>query len=426
MLNRKIAPQIKEIKKLHLPASKLSHLSNGIPVNSLNLGTQKIIKLEIVYKAGRPVEIKKLASRATASLLKEGTKARSGSQIAEQIDFYGGNLNIPVNLDFANVTFYCLEKHFSKLIPLLADILHNPAFPEDELQNYKQRHAHFLKVDLTKTDVVAYREVTEKIFNKAHPYGYNSVQETYQALQRDDLVQHFQNCYTPANCNIFVSGKFDEHQILKLLDEHFGQKKKGKKPNFSLPKIKKEIPQKINHELPGAVQTSIRLGKKLFNRKHEDYNGVYVLNTILGGYFGSRLMCNIREEKGYTYNIFSTLDTMLYDGYFYVGTEVGNEFVKSTLHEIYKEMESLQNDLINDHEMKMVKNYLLGNLMTMLDGPLNVSGIIKTMVLEDLKTDDFHNLIYTIQEISKEEIRDLAQKYLNKKDMWEIVVGKKS
>ncbi len=424
MLDRRTAPPIKEVGQLKLPEPTCHYLDNGTPVYLLNMGTQDIVKLEIVFKAGRPYEQKPLVGRSTASLLKDGSKTMNGHDLAERIDFLGGNLHIPANLDFTEINFYCLEKHFSALLPLLADMIKNPTFPVNELENFILRNKQRFKVDLSKTDVVAYREVTEAIYGKAHPYGYNSTPEMYDSLMRDDLLIHHERCFMPANCTIFLSGRFDSAKLLSELNFHLGKRNSGLKPAPVIPTNIPQIGGKKYIEMPDAQQTAIRIGCRLFNRSHPDYKAFHVVDTILGGYFGSRLMCNIREDKGYTYNIFSTVDTMLYDGYFYIGTEVGNEFVEKTLEEIYTEIDRLRSDLVEESELEMVRNYLLGNLLTMLDGPLNVSGIIKTMVLENLKSAEFYDLVHTIKEISPEEIRELARKHLVKENMWELVVGK--
>lgn len=422
MLNRAKAPDIQEIRILDLPEPKKYFLDNGIPVYAINMGTQDVLKLEVVFYAGRPFEEKKLASRATAGLLKEGTKKYSASQIAETIDFYGGTLSTPVNLDTSNIQLYTLAKHFDSLLPVVAEMLSQPLFPEEELQSFKNRNVQRLQIDLTKNDVVAYRTVTEKIFGKDVPYGYNSFKETYQALEREDLRKHFSKNYNAGNCQIFLSGKITEKHI-KTLNKHLGQVIAEGKQNELNYTASISTPQKLKIEHPDTIQTAIRIGRKLFNKKHEDFKGFYILSTILGGYFGSRLMTNIREDKGYTYNIFSTVDSMLMDGCFYIGTEVGNEFAEKTLAEIYREFEILQNELIGDSELEMVRNYLLGNLLTMLDGAFNVSEVIKAHILEDLPLSEFSELVQVIKTTSPQEIQRLAQKYLNKKDMWEVQVG---
>ena len=173
------------------------------------------------------------------------------------------------------------------------------------------------------------------------------------------------------------------------------------------------------------MQTAIKIGMKLFPRNHEDYAGMYFLNSVLGGYFGSRLMSNIREEKGYTYNIYSEVDVMKHDGLFMVGTEVSDEFAENTQEEIFKEINTLRTELIKEDEMKMVRNYLLGRILNYIDGPFNSSGLLKSILLSNLGDDYFEKLIDTIKNIQSSELRDLANKHLRPEDMWVITVGGK-
>jgi zinc protease len=422
MLDRTKAPEIQAVSDLKLPEPDASVLDNGIRVYESRLGTQDIIKLELVFLAGRPYEEKKMVARATSALLKEGTEMRKGEEIAEVIDFYGGSLSGPFNLDTSNLVLYCLTRHFDRLLPLLSEILTMPSFPEDELAAFKERNKQRLQIDLSRGDVVAYRAITELMFGADHPYGYNSRPEHYDALTRSDLVRHFQQHFHGGNCMIFISGKTD-HRTIPLLNTYLGKGLPGGKQSTPRILVAESRPEHLLIPHPDTVQTAVRIGRRLFDRKHPDFNGMYVLNTLLGGYFGSRLMANIREDKGYTYNIYSTVDPMVYDGYFYIGTEVGNEFARPALREIYSEVDRLQQELVTEEEMTMVRNYLLGNLLTMLDGPFNVSEVVKTMVVEGLSTSAFDDLVHTIREISSEEIRILAQRYFQAGDLWEIVVG---
>jgi predicted Zn-dependent peptidase len=210
--------------------------------------------------------------------------------------------------------------------------------------------------------------------------------------------------------------------VRHLLERHFGKAiLPGKRLSVDVPPAKSK-PEQVRLPFPGAVQSAIRIGSPLFNRLHEDYNGMYVLNTILGGYFGSRLMTNVREEKGYTYNIYSSHDAMLYGGYLSIGTEVGLAFTEPTLREIYYEMDRLRNEPVGEDEMEMVRNYLLGNLLTNLDGAFNIAEVVKTFVTEEVPLNFFDDLVKSIKTISPEELMALANKYFRKEKMWEVVV----
>ncbi len=420
--DRTIAPLKKDIQKIVLPDVENLHLDNGIPVGLINLGTQEIIKLEIIFNAGRPFERKKLISRATGKLLKEGTKSQTAKEIAETIDFYGGTLSTPVNLDTANLTLYSLKKHYEKLLVVLADILNEPIFPQAEIDSFIQNSKHQLSIDLSKNEVIAYRKITEFIFGKNHPYGYNSDAKTYEAINRDDIVQHFQKTYTRKNCSIFISGKVDT-QTIEITNKHLGNLlPAGEKmlPSFE---ETNNVPGLVKIEKPNKVQTAIRIGRKLFTRKHPDYKGLNILTTILGGYFGSRLMGNIREDKGYTYHIFASIDNMLHDGYLNIGTEVGNDFGNATMDEIFKELKKLREEPVEEEELKMVRNYLMGNILNALDGPFNVADVIKSLALEGLTREDFYENIQTIQNIRPSELQELANKYFDEENMWKVVVG---
>ena len=422
MLDRKIAPPIKAIENIVLQQPRIVRLDNNVPVYVISSGTQKILKVEVIFNAGRPYEQGKLLSRATAGLLKEGTVARSSAVIAEDIDFYGGSVTSPFSIDASCAALHCLTKHFSDLLPIFTELLTTADFPQKELDTYIENNKQALTVELTKNDVIAYRKITEYMYGADHSYGYNSDASTYESLRRDDILAHYKAHYHAGNMTIIVSGLVEDAHI-ELINSQLGRLEVKPKsiPNF-VPIV--DVPaQKIKIQHEDTLQTAIKIGRRLFTKSHPDYAGMYVLNTILGGYFGSRLMMNIREDKGYTYNIYSTLEAMQYDGYFYIATEVSNEFVEATKSEIYKECALLQQKLVGKAELEMLRNYLLGAFLTTIDGAFNVSDVIKIYIAEDLPISLFDDLVHTVKTITAVEIRRLARKYLSPEDLWEVVVG---
>lgn len=421
-LDRRKGPPIHKIGALKLPETQFCRLDNDIPVYWLSMGTQPVMRLELVFATGRPYETKKLVSRVTGGMLREGTWQRDAASIAEAFDFYGSTCSVFVNLDFTQVVLYCLSKHFEVVLPVVAEILLEPSFPEKELENNLRQNKQRLLIELAKSDTIAYRAITEAIYGEEHPYGWNSVPEHYNDLVREDLVHHHRQMYVNNNCTVFMSGLLPDNAI-SLLNRYLGQKMPA--GELVVPRVPEPLaePKSIFIGLPESHQTAIRVGRRLFNRHHEDYNGMYVLNTILGGYFSSRLMTNIREEKGYTYNIYSSVDVMLFDGYLTIAGEVGNGFVGATLDEIYKELEVLRSEPVKKDELEMVKSYLLGNILTMLDGPFNVMDVSKSLVLDGLETTHFDGLVESIRNVTASELQALANKYLQKEAMWEVVVG---
>ncbi len=422
MLNRKISPRINEIRKVDVPEIKLEYLDNGIPVTIINLGTEDIVKMEVVHRAGRSFEHKKLTSKATAFLLKEGCGVWDAASFAEKFDFYGAGLKTTGNMDFVYSTLFTLGKHFHKLVDFMAEMYKTPHFSNDELQNLKQVYIQKLKEELTKNEVVSYRIITEEIFGSDHPYGYNSLPSDYESLNRDDVVRHFNDFFGIDNMDIFLSGKITQ-DIFKKVNQTFGSLNKCSIQKDYRPA--RELEGHICIEKPSLNQhqSAIKIGRKLFGRTHPDQTPFFMLNTILGGYFGSRLMTRIREERGYTYDIASSMDQMLYDGCFYISTDVSGKHLEATLKEIYEQLDILCQEKVGEKELNMVKNYLTGNFLNMIDGPLNVSTVAKTLKLVNLPFTAFEGWLEGIIQTNAEDIRTVAQKYLSKNDMIEVVLS---
>lgn len=422
MPNRLKQPPISQIGRLFLPQPETYTLQNGVPMHVIRAGKHEVVKLEIVFRAGRPYEQQQLVSRSTNVLLREGSKHYSNAEIAETLDFYGCTLITPYNIDVSTLTLHSPSKHLDKILPIIGDLLHQPLFPEKELATYALNNKQRLAVELSKADTVAYRTITELIFGNTHPYGYNSTPEVYAGVNRANLVNHFHRTYNTGNAQIFLSGHVSE-KMIKSVDQILSASiLAGEKISADLPIIETS-PQKISIQQQNSLQTAIRIGKRLFNRHHEDYIDFYLLNMILGGYFGSRLMANIREEQGYTYNIHSSLDPMCYDGGFYITTEVSRDKLEDTVEQIHKEIELLKTELISEEELEMVKNYTLGYFLTMIDGTFNVAEMVKNLYIDALPLNYFDNMVKRIQQIRPERIQELAKKYLKRDQFWQVSVG---
>lgn len=421
-LNRKIAPPIRELTNLHLPRPQSLYLDNGLPLYVSHFPQCEVLKLETVFFAGRPEEQKQLAARAVSRLLRDGVSNKDGAEIAEHFDYYGASFGAPTNLDTANFTLFSLKKYADAVIPLYAQVLQDPTFPEHELETFKRTNIQELLVDLEKVEVPAYRKLTELIFGETHPYGYNSTPETFQALERADLLAHYARCYHPQNCMLFATGHVDD-DTLAMLNRHLGQwKKTGERIPPVLPPIQ-TVPSRLAIPHANSLQAAVKIGRRAFNKQHPDYAGLYTLNTILGGYFGSRLMMNIREKKGYTYNIYSTLDAMLHDGCLYIATEVNKGKAKITEKLIFKEMQRLRETPVPAEELDMVRNYLLGMLLNGLDGPMNTADLVRSQILEALPWEQFDQMTDTIRHITPERLQALANAYLRPEDFWVVTVG---
>ncbi|MFZ1703802.1 MAG: pitrilysin family protein [Saprospiraceae bacterium] len=421
MLNRKVQPPVTTIRTLDIPEIKKIFLDNGVPLVIINSGTEDIIKFEIIHKAGKSVEDKKLVSRATSSLLKEGCGSWDSETFAEKFDFYGAGMKTASNMDFMYTSVYTLGKHFREIVQPLSVMYQSPCFDVAELENFKRVNVQKLKEELTKNEVLSYRLITESIFGSSHAYGYNSNPDDYVNMQLQDIQQHFQKYIGTDNMTLFVSGKITD-PILQLINLHFGQYQKATVKKLYVPCQKDSFHQRLIEKAPNDFQCSLKLGRRLFDRTHPDQSAFFLLNTVLGGYFGSRLMDVLREKKGYTYDISSQMDQMLHDGCFYIDTELSSENLDETIQEIYKQMDRLQDKKVSSKELDMVKNYLAGTFLHMVDGPLQLSVVAKTLELIGLPYTALQDWIKDIMDITPEDVRNCAQKYLGKEHMVEIIV----
>lgn len=426
-LNRIEAPAFKAIENFELLKAEAQTLSNKIPVYSVNAGTQELVKIEFVFSAGVWNQTLSLQASCTNAMLDEGTTTRTAAELADSIDYYGAYLELDVNQDWASITLYTLNKHLENVLPYIEDVIKNPIFPENEFNILIQnKHQQYL-VDNEKVGHVARTRFSGIIFDKKSPYSYTLEDADFKKINRNHLIEFYKKNYNPGNCQIILSGKLS-NSLIPLLDKHFG----GADWKLETPEIKNSIPlfnastEKKHFILKDdAVQSAIRVGRILFNKTHNDYHGMKVLNTILGGYFGSRLMNNIREDKGYTYGIGSRLVSLKNAGYFFISTEVGAKVTNDALKEIYIEIKKLQTELVSANELELVKNYILGDFLRSIDGPFALADKFKKIMLYNIDYDYYNNFVKTVKSITAEQLNALANTYLNENDLTELVVGKK-
>lgn len=427
MLLRSEPPAIKDPVEFNLvlPACEVKTLANGVQVYMLNMGTEDTMMIDWVFYAGNCFEKKKTVAAATNHLLKNGTSKRSAFELNEHFEFYGSYLSRHCYNETSEIVLHCLNKHVDELIPVVAEIVSDSIFPEKELEIYVQNSKQKLQVNLQKCEFVASRLIDAELFGEHHPYGAYSTLEDYSALQRNDLVEFYENYYKNGHCVIFVAGKLPSN-ILDMLEQSFGSLplKNTKGADKSIVYNAAPSPEKkkliVNDEQ--GVQAAIRIARPFPNRHHPDFQKVMVLNNIYGGFFGSRLMGNIREDKGYTYGIYSYLMNHIHDGGWIISTEAGRDVSVATVNEVYAEMQELRDELIDEEELRMTRNFMIGSLLGELDGPFQVLGRWKNLVLNNLDEQYFYNAINTIKTITAEELQHLAKKYLVPDEFYELVV----
>lgn len=424
MLNRIIAPPFNTTEKIDMLHAEQSVLKNGIPFNFINAGSQEVIKLEFIFDAGTWYQNRPLVAVTTNAMLKEGTAKYTSVQIAETLDFFGSFVENETFKHHASVTVYVLNKYLEKVLPVLQSILTEPSFPQKEFEVYIKNQKQKFTINQQKVDVVARNKFPEYLYGSKHPYGANAVEADFDTITTEDLRSFFARQYSIANLQIMASGKVDE-TIIDLLNKSVGAlAMPAREPNQLQFTMTSSTSKKELIEKPDAIQSAIRIGRIMFNKTHPDYLPMQVVNCLLGGYFGSRLMSNIREEKGYTYGIGSALVSMKESGYFFITTEVGVAVCKDALREIYFELGRLRDELVPDEELEIVKNYMLGVFLRSTDGPFSLAEKFMGIHEYNLGYDYYDKYVKTIRGITSAQIKDLAGKYLKQEDLFELVVGK--
>jgi len=427
VIDRISEPGLKEIGQLDALRPDEKKLDNGLPVFLIDVGTQEVAQIEFIFEAGSWFQEKTLQAGVTNKMLSEGTSKFTALQIAERFEYYGAFLQSSCEKDVATITLYSLNKHLEAVMPLLESVIKDAIFPEQEFKIFiGKEHQKFI-INNEKVSVIARNQFNEAIFGSTYPYGTKVEPHDFNKLQRADLEMFFKNHYAANNCRVIVSGKI-QNNVYELINSHFGGS------DWSHPHELNQSVHTINTShnktqfftKENALQSAIRIGKVLFNKTHKDYMGMYILSTVLGGYFGSRLMSNIREDKGYTYGIGSGVVSHLNSGYFFIATETGAEVTKKAIKEIYFEIKRMREETVPMEELQLVKNYLLGRFMRSFDGPFALADRLKEIMYYDIDYKYFERFVNAINEITPDQLQDLTNRYFVQDELTEVSVGKKN
>jgi zinc protease len=424
VLNRKEAPQFNGVENITLIKPEHKKLANGCNIYSFSSGGQELVRIEWIFGNLRFDPAKPLLNVAVNTLLTDGTGSMTAAQIADHIDFYGAFLQVDYSYDNSQVTLYTLTKHLASTLPVIKDIITNSVFPEKELETFVRNQQQKLQVSLQKNDFVA-RRLFNKALNGETIYGLAAEPEDFKSLKRDDLLAHFKQMYQPANCTMVIAGKVDE-EALNLLSDTFenGWDNEAAPADTMQPPLNPSAERFFYTEKPAALQSAIRIGTPFISRTHPDFPAMQVLNTVLGGYFGSRLMANIREDKGYTYGIGSGMTSFKQTGSFFISSEVGADVCRSAVTEIEKEVNLLKTELIAEDELSLVRNFMLGSLLGSLENVFSHADKFKNLYFAGLDYDYYERYTKTVKNITSEDLKALANKYWDFESFYKVIVGK--
>ena len=425
-LRRNKEPDYKLLKKLSILKPDVIHTPTGFPIYLLPIQDQEIVKIDFVFNAGDYYASQALTSLSTLSMLQEGSLTQNGEAIAERLDFLGSFISCSSTKDKAVVSLCSLEKHLAESVKIVTDFILNPSFPKENFTTHLLKRKERYKIDIERVEVLSQKKLAQVLFGSKHPYGRSCRIEDFSSITRNDLIQFHADNYIAENLTIVLCGNLKSNEVKNIIKylSTLPIKTSNKQRNNKDYQIISDVEHKHFIAKDNAVQASINIGKIMVNRTHKDYVPLQVLNTVLGGYFGSRLMTSVREDKGYTYGIGSGIISYENSGYFIITTRVGKDVVQPALEAIYHEINRLRTEAIPQEELDMVKTYMLSTLVRNFDGALATSEMLRNTFDYNIDFYKYYQQFWSrIKKVQAKELQQLANDYLNENSMYEIVVG---
>jgi len=427
MINRQLTPATSIITHLPFIVPERGRLGNGVPVYLVEGGTEDIVRVELLFLAGSYHQHKPLVTYSAANLLKAGTIGKTSREISEMLDFYGAHLQVDAQKDLVSVSVYVLKKYLEPVLGMVQEIVVGPSYPQNELDILLKNQKHQHIVNSSKVAYLARLYFGEQLFGPKHPYGYRLRKKDFDKISRGDLLAFHKQWIHPGNLNIIASGKLPEN-ITSMLEKFFGNNqwaRPGQEPPEPVYTAMTNGTKKLLIQKDEALQSAIRMGKRTINRSHTHHQRLMIANALLGGFFGSRLMKNIRQDKGFTYGINSAVVSLVRDGYFFVGTQVGVEVCQAAIEQIYQEIRKLRTEPAGDEELMTLKNYLSGSFLRSFDGPFAQADRFKEILVFGISPDYYDNFLLELKNTTPESVMETAGKYLHEDGLIEVVAGKR-
>ncbi|MEK6571754.1 MAG: pitrilysin family protein [Bacteroidota bacterium] len=419
-------PQPKPAKKISFPTYITTDLANGLRILIIEHHEQPLVSFRFLVKSGCVDDggLPGLASLA-GELLTKGTKSRPAVQIAEEIDYVGGQLVSGADWDatYANATV--LKKHLDVGLSLLGDVTLNPIFAEDEVERARQQRLTTLLQRKDEAGYLAEVKLTAAVFEH-HPYANPQIgtEQSVKALKREDFLRFHQTHFVPNNALLAVVGDITAADMMPKVESIFGGWKRQALPN-ELIQNPSDLERTAVHivDKPGAVQSAIRVGHVGIARKSEDFVPVAVLNTLLGGYFNSRINLNLREGKGYTYGAQTTFDVRKFRGPFVASADVRNAVTDSAITEVLYELERIRKEPVTPEELDMVKRFIVGSFPLQIETPNQIASKVIDLELYDLPRDFYDTFNDHVERIGAQDILRVAQACLHPDRVAIVVSG---
>ncbi len=420
-LDRTKAPQVYPITLPEIGYFERETLASGAKLYTLRGGSQPITQIIFSFDAGRRCQNAQTLANTTLNIMFEGTTTRTTAQISTEVEYYGADLNVDSNMDNARISLSAPTKFISQALEVVVDCLLHPTFPQKELTRSKDVRSEQLKYNLMRSEYVVGDVMKSLVWPEGCDYRIPLTHKAIHALKREQLIEFHKNFFTPEGLSIFVAGQPDE-AVLDMLRNIYTQPTHNDRPAYIPPKRNAPDGKVHTKKLPQSTQCTILMKAEGVTAKHPDYTDLSILIALFGGYFGSRLMKNIREDKGLTYGILASL---IYDSKtasINVQSSVDSERYKLVIDEIKKEMQRLIDEPVSTEELEQVKSYCRGSVASVYSDIFNTARNLGGFIIDDLSEDFVKVQWNSVDNITPARLQQLATQYL-RPELFHIAVA---
>ncbi|HET9438537.1 MAG TPA: pitrilysin family protein [Longimicrobiales bacterium] len=421
---KEAAPALAAPKEFKLPAKQQFTLPNGMKVTLVPFGSTPKVDVQLVVRAGNVDERadQVWVADIMADLLREGTLKRSATEVNTAAASMGGSINSSVSLDELTVSGQALSEHATSLIQLLSEVALQPRFPETELARIKQNRLRQLAVSKSQPGTLAVEKFHNVMFPN-HPYGrYFPTEAMLQGYTIQQVRDFYDRNVTASRAHLFVAGQFDANALTQTIRSTFGSWKAGQPAKPAAPTMaNKRAIYLIDR--PGAVQSSMYIGAPTIDPSNPDYRALQVTNMLLGGAFGSRITRNIREDKGYTYSPFSTVNARYRNAFWAEIADVTTNVTGASLKEIFAEIDRLQQEPPSATELKGIQDNMIGQYMMQGSSRGGIISLLRAINLHGLPESYINDYVKQVSAVTAQEVTRVAKQYINDDNFTIVVVG---
>lgn len=419
-------PESLEAKGFTFPKFSQKTLSNGLKIFFVEDKEQPTIDLTFVFKGGKVAETKDDVADFTAALLTKGTKTRTALDIAESLDGIGADISANASNDFLSLSISTLTKHQNKVFDILADILENAKFSNDELEKLVPKALAGLKSEKANIGSIASKMANIAVYGEDHPYARLSTESSIKNIDTKDLIKYYNDFIRPNNASLAIVGDFDEVKLTKQLETLFKGWEKGEIPSYTLPEPKSKPVGVYFVERPASVQSAVRYVTKTVPSKSDDYEALTYAAGVIHSGFAGRLFKTLREKYSYTYSPIGGQSNYVGVNRFYCGSDVRTNVTDSSISVILHEVGDLSNNVPSKEEVELVKKFRIGMYFMGFENASFTANLLQSYDLSGKNLELLKTLHNRYESLTNYTLNKVADQYMNPKNAYIVVVGDKS